>query len=440
MNTRKQQFLEDLAEAKDYPKELYLSLDRLDKRLKHEKRQKRLLYGGLPAFAASFLFILLLNTNITFARALYEVPFLSRIAESVIYNTSLKSAIENEHIQYVNLKGLHKDMPLNLPYVISDERNLLLFFEVPKVSDNLAEGSFMIQVESMTDLDSGEKIHHGYTISASGFDFEYEDLESVLSEVLISFVEVAMPRNLGLTVTLNHFGYEGAHRRSLGYYRYAFNLTLQDPKPTKILSMDQEVMLEGQRILFEELTLFPTGSELTYRLPSDNTMDLMLHFTKELDGVSMPLGSSGAMFQDLPDGTHITWLRMQDNYFSPPKTRTLVLESYSMVPKDRAPLTLNLAEGFLEENPYGLRFHSLERHEDGYSFFIETEGTYALPPISFITNDAGEVLHTTSESLRGDHLFGFTLKGSPPKTLSVEVALGPLITLEDPIFIPLPTE
>jgi len=171
MRKNKELFAKAISSSKEYPDALYQSTERLEKRLKKERRQKRILFTTLPSFTAAMLFVILVNNNIAFARSLKDVPILNKLTEYVMYNTSLKSAVENDHIQYVNLEDTDEDLTLSLPYVISDERNLILFFDVPSDFLKNDHEDVMISREKIIDRDTAKVIDKGYISYSSSLGY-----------------------------------------------------------------------------------------------------------------------------------------------------------------------------------------------------------------------------------------------------------------------------
>src|SRR5690554_266671 len=197
-------------ESEDYPDALYETTDRLELRVRKEKRKKRLLYTSIPTTAAALLFVILMNTSVVFARAMADIPILSRISELVMYNESLKSAVENRNIQYVNLKAENGDLELKLPYVIADSRNLVLFLEMPENLVLSGDEVYVVNIDYLRDLSNDNFISDGF-FSNSG---SYITGQNPLMQVNIEFVEEdlhrfsiqeGLPQNFELSLSLQKY-------------------------------------------------------------------------------------------------------------------------------------------------------------------------------------------------------------------------------------------
>lgn len=446
MRKNKEQFAKAISSSKEYPDALYQSTERLEKRLKKERRQKRILFTTMPSFTAAMLFVILVNNNIAFARSLKDVPILNKLTEYVMYNTSLKSAVENDHIQYVNLKDTDEDLTLSLPYVISDERNLILFFDVPSDFLKNDHEDVMISREKITDRDTGKVIDKGYLSYSSSLGYLEESKEtSHLSQLNIDFAEVAMPRNLTVEVTLTKSSHEDSIRKTLAEYHFSYDLSLEPPKDPKIYELNQTVWIEDQEILLEKLTQYPTMSLFTYSIKNSNTMDITMSMDFYNDGVLTPLNTTGYLtqYEDSPDGKTTITMRIQDNYFKVPEERLLKIHSYTMVPKDRKPLKVNLEEKTLEDNPYGILLKDITTEDNVTTItFHTTENYHSLPFKS--TRDGKEsikqALYTSYTEDLNNKTYSYSFQDVIGDVLYFDVADGPLKTLREPILVPIPME
>ena len=446
MRKNKEQFAKAISSSKEYPDALYQSTERLEKRLKKERRQKRILFTTLPSFTAAMLFVILVNNNIAFARSLKDIPILNKLTEYVMYNTSLKSAVENDHIQYVNLKDTDEDLTLSLPYVISDERNLILFFDVPSDFLKNDHEDVMISKEKITDRDTGKVIDKGYLSYSNSLGYLEESEEtSHLSQLNIDFVEVVMPRNLTVEVTLTKSSHEGSISKKLAEYRFSYDLSLEPPKDPKIYELNQTVWIEDQEILLEKLTQYPTMSLFTYSIKNSNTMDITMSMDFYNDGVLTPLNTTGYLtqYEDSPDGKTTITMRIQDNYFKVPKERLLKIHSYTMVPKDRKPLKVNLEEKTLEDNPYGILLKDITTEDNVTTITFHTSENYHSLPFKS-TRDGKEIiqqsLYTSYTEELNNKTYSYAFRDVIGDSLYFDVADGPLKTLREPILVPIPME
>ncbi len=432
----------------DYPDALYKNTDRLEQRIRKEKRKKRLLYTTIPTSAAALLFVILINTSIVFARTISEIPILSRISEMVMYNESLKSAVENRNIQYVNLKAVNDEMELSLPYVIADSRNLVLFLEMPENLEMKGNELYVVNIDHLKDLSNDNLISpHGF-FSYSG---SYVKGQDPLMQVAIEFVDQDMPgfsvpeglpQNLELTLSLHK--YERGNYTSLvplSVDSYKFELSLEPFKEPIIYPLDQEIILDGQKIRFTEMISYPVRSSITYEFPSDNDSDMSLSLSIIEDGERRPLGDY-AGYVGISEG-HTEYTRETDyirsNFFSPPKTRSLSIDGYSKIRKDERFLQISVMEKTLTPSPQGINLLDIVK-EDGqlHLTFSFSEAYTDLPIRSFLYGD--ELIEITGQEVRtenGKSTVRYSIKDQNYETLEVFVS-GPETILEEPILIPIP--
>lgn len=125
---------------------------------------------------------------LAFANAIAELPLIGNLAEYVKLDKSLSKAIENEHVQEVNLVAWDGNNRLLLPYVIADEKKLVLFFQMPEefitvdidnktITPNI-EGMELKQVIRETDNATLVFLTHRLKDDNFGmFNHDYEDVD-----------------------------------------------------------------------------------------------------------------------------------------------------------------------------------------------------------------------------------------------------------------------
>src|SRR5690606_32257757 len=112
-------------------------------------------------------------------------------------------------------------------------------------------------------------------------------------QLSIEFVEVAMPRNLVIEVSMEKSIYDGKSTKNLSKYTYSYDLSLEPFNEPKVYNLNQTVWIEDQEILLEKLTQYPTMTLFTYSIKNSNTKDLTFTMDFYNDGVLTPLNTSG---------------------------------------------------------------------------------------------------------------------------------------------------
>lgn len=430
-------------ESEDYPDALYETTDRLELRVRKEKRKKRLLYTSIPTTAAALLFVILMNTSVVFARTMADIPILSRISELVMYNESLKSAVENRNIQYVNLKAENGDLELKLPYVIADSRNLVLFLEMPENLVLSGDEVYVVNIDYLRDLSNDNFISDGF-FSNSG---SYITGQNPLMQVNIEFVEEdlhrfsiqeGLPQNFELSLSLQKYK-RGTDPEEglLSVEAFKFELSLDPFKEPVIYPLNAEVVIEGQKILFKEMVSYPVRSEIIFEYPEANDSDINLRLSLLEDGGMTSLNGY-AQIQRHHDGAARQTIHIRSDYFNPPKSRSISIDSYTIKPKNENSLyQIDLEKKTMNPEIDGIELSDIS-HEDGLLVFtFKASEQYPYSLISFFLGD-GQFIDIVKETRRSDYTYLYYIEDKEYETLEIIQSIGPEYTLEEPILIPIP--
>ncbi|NLB33651.1 MAG: DUF4179 domain-containing protein [Tissierellia bacterium] len=190
-----------LNESFKYPEDLSGIETRFKNRIMKDKRKKRTIFSSMSAIAASILFILLINISPAFANAVAEFPVIGKLAEYVKLDKSLSKAIENEYVQEVNLVAWDGNNKLLLPYVIADEKKLVLFFQMPEDFKQEPNQWVNIFLKNMTDSDTGEEVE-GYGYSTSGLSLESREENYGFIMQDYHFTEGKLPKSIDVEVEI----------------------------------------------------------------------------------------------------------------------------------------------------------------------------------------------------------------------------------------------
>lgn len=384
---------EDLTQAYSYPAELNQLTTNLEKRIKKERRRKSTLYGSLSVMAASLFFILLVNTSTSFAYALSDIPILNRISQMVIFDESLKSAIDNELIQYVGLKDINEEKVLKLPYVIADERNLVLFFQTDDSSLELGE-SYEVELNSVRDIATGELFSEGF-ISTSFMTTNNPAEDLGLIQVGNLFVDVPLPQHIDISVTLIRSKFvEGEYIR-IYEKTFKYTLKLKDFEKPKIYSIDKEYTFEGVRLTFDKIQAYPTGTEIHYTTSKENEDEFSPQFDLLEDGRQFPL-SYNWIHQKYFEEYHEHVLRIDNNLFSEPSSRTLILRGYNYLKESEQYISLDVEEEVLSRPIENMELLNVSQQKETTTLVFRAESSTSEPPIIFFQDEKGNQLNIKS--------------------------------------------
>lgn len=379
-------FEKELSSAQTYPEELNHLAHRLEQRIKKEHGRKKTFYGSMTMMAASLFFILLVNTSTSFVYAVSEIPILNRISQMLLFDESVKSALENDYIQYVGLSETQGETTLKLPYVIADERNLLLFFQTNE--KQLAPGEmYEVDFTSFRDKNTGKIYSQGFiSLGYMTADNPEEDLG--LMRLRVFFPDLILPREIEITITLlKTVNIESEFTRN-SRDTFTFDLSLREFEEPKIYPIEKELIIEGKRITMDRMEVYPTGCTLHYKTWKTNQDELTLQFNVVKDGLRSTLSSnfySTSFYDEYDEHT----LRIEDNYFNQPKTRSLLISSYYFLAEDQQYVNLDVANKTLSRPIENMELLDVTHQENLTTLVFRAESPTSEPPIRFFTDEKG---------------------------------------------------
>ena len=306
--------------------------DRVRRRVRQQKKRRLgVSFGSVAAAAAGF--VLAVNLLPTFALACGRVPVLRELAAAVAFSPSLSAAVANDYGQAVGQSQTVDGMTLTLDSVIADERQVVAFYR--------ADTDLYTQIScEMTDQ-NGAPLQNISCISGSDSDdvrqFEIHAIAG--QEIPAAFclrLSLKLSDDRGETVAV--------------YGPYVFELTLDRSKsaPERVLTPDQTVELDGQRLTVETVRLNLTRTAVTVSTDPANTawlVDLDFHFVGP-DGTVYDVPDGSLAATGSPDTPEMLTYYWQSLYFTgDPTDLRLVLDGTLWLEKDAAPVVVDLTDG-----------------------------------------------------------------------------------------------
>lgn len=327
-----------LSQAHCYPD----GLDKVEERLlcRSRRRRRRRIGSELATAAVLCLFVLLVNTSSAFAGAVCDLPVIGQLANLVRFDKSLRGAVENEYIQAVGLKAEDRGCVLQIPYVIADEKNLVLFVKTPKKTP-WDEPGYRLELS----VDSIRSAQTGEDLEGFGYETVYTDTDALtdtdgLSVWRFYFLDAPTPRDLLLSVRLSISDDTGQQKEEDRYFQFA--LSLNPFAEAKTYELQQQLHVLGQSFTVERLILYPTTTEVVISYPDDN--DAMIK------GFDLAVTENGR--EVLRQGNGITasydetggkiHLFLESNYFDPDAPRQLSIRGLNLIPKSEEFVTIDL--------------------------------------------------------------------------------------------------
>lgn len=460
MKDRRQEWVDLLEESNKYPEGLLEVEDRLEKRLSKRHKKRSAFYSSLSAVAAVFIFVVLVNTSAAFADGISQIPLLGKLAEYVKFDKSLSYAIENDYVQKVDLTAFDGQEQLMLPYVIADEKNLVLFFQLPEDFKQTSEEWVHIGLEKMVNRDTGEEVE-GFSYATSDLSKEgreqnhsfvlqrYHFSESTLPASIVIDVKVEISIHNGSLETedVAHTTEENFDRSRIERGAFRFQIDFDDFAEPIIYDIGKEYIVFDQQLTLEEMKVYPTGIEVTFTFPEENTAWIKgLNLEIKKDREVLQKGFNGLVA--ISDNEN-RWIKafIESDYFDKPKKKQLIIGGMRILDKDEEFITIDLnnktisptvSDIELEEVKIGegkadLVFSTEVQNNDGFGMFHfdymdQEENPHRL-------KGEGSTIGDNSEMKTS-----ITVVYPPSGRVILQRSLAPMRVLEKPVKIDIPVQ
>ena len=255
-----------IEQASEYPEGLSGVEDRLKARIAGGRKKRKAVFGSLSAVAAALIFVVLVNVNTAFADSIADLPLIGDLAEFVKFDKGLSNAIKNDYVQKVDLIAWDGDKQLLLPYVIADEKNLVLFFRLPKEFELKENQAALVSLQEMKNGDTGEEITGA---SSHSLALSSEDAEKGAGFLLQGyyFTDGNLPQSVRLKVNLEVEA--SVISRTIG--TFSFEIHFKEFAKPRIYEFQKEYSILGQQLTLEEVKVYPAGTEVSFTFPDGNS-------------------------------------------------------------------------------------------------------------------------------------------------------------------------
>lgn len=372
-----QDFSEDMDGMDDIPAELAAGLSEaklqvlsepvppeLDKYIQRGltrgvKVQKSRRFRRWGAVAACFLlavFITSARVSPALAEVLRQIPGLGYIVELINFDKGLQAAVENDYIVPLGISDEHEGIVFTVDGMIVDEGSLVIFYTI----DRSGAGSPVELAEVELFDDQGEPVQQvALTYSIMAEADEHKE-NQVHAKIHVNFNEkTVIPPAIHLKVKLRNSDRE-RHAEFLPELPSVWGVVLPVDKELfagmkKVYEVNQRVIIEGQRITFEKLVIYPTRMALNVAYDPANSKkifafdDLTLVNEQGEAWGQIVNGMSGSR----QDENHET-IFFQSNYFTEPQKLYLRGKSIRALDKDKTKLVFDPDGKKILESPPGL--------------------------------------------------------------------------------------
>lgn len=362
------------------------SLDeRLEQAIKQGARQerisKRIRSVAAAVLGMAAMFVMLVNSSVSFALAASRVPIVGALVEAVVLDPSLKAAVAHEYVQLIDKTYTQDGVTLEMEYLIADPKNLSVFYRVydaegrditlrrtlkDETGDEIsASGSYG---QEMLEREPGEK---NWLTQLKTF-FRGENAEHPIYYWKFHIDE--LPEQLQIEAEV--YQYAGVTEFPLDIcFEVPIAIEPQFLKSVKTFPVNQTVSVLGQKLTIDTIDVYPTNTRIAWHTAPENDSWLTylpFYLTNEagirVDGIRNGVSAVGG---DMNTGEGEVWL--ESAWYDTVESLTLHLDDAAVLPKDTPPAILH-EDGTLT----GLPAYIKQIPSDGFSDFdvLTQKGTY----------------------------------------------------------------
>lgn len=351
------------------------------------KMRKQLIWRPLATAAVMFIvFVLLVNFSAPVAYAMSKVPILSELAEAVKFSRSLSDAVENDHVQMMELSKTKEGVTAEIVYLIVDKKQVNVFYRLSSESYNDLGAEYDVDVKSS---------HYLYDNSI------WAETDGELRSFTVEFTNGDVPDKLDVQLKVFDYILSGADE-----YITEFEFLLEfDPKLTigRIVPVNKQIEMNGQLVTITDVEVYPTHIRINIESAQTNTLWLKgLDFYIETDdGMKFEAASTGLI--STGTGEYFTSYRADSTYFYDAKSMELVITGAEWLDKAGDRLYLNLSTGECGDLPEGIEFVSVEDSGDAkrisFKARLMSGGRYQLFSNMFYDSEGNGYVIDISEML-----------------------------------------
>ncbi|HIW31754.1 MAG TPA: DUF4179 domain-containing protein [Candidatus Paenibacillus intestinavium] len=291
-------------------------------RAKRERtRGKQLIWIRNASIVMGILIIFFTSLRISpvFASTVAKIPGLDRVVDLITWDKGIEDIMDQQYFEELNTTVQNNDLSLTVDSVIADESGMIIFYTL--------EASYDISRLNMSEINiiqNGEPLQAGY--SYSGFSADPTNIIKDQIEVHVS--ESMSYENTNFILEL---GFKDEQNT-----KFSIPFALQQPVAnTRHYELNKEIIIDGQRLTVQSLSISPLRAQVKLMIDEHNTMQLLQfrdmklvdEHGEEWGGIRNGVSGTGS----IRDGE--VGYNMQSNYFREPEQLTLHLGSIEALPK-----------------------------------------------------------------------------------------------------------
>ena len=366
-----------------------------------KRRRKWIIRPALSLVCVLACFVLLINVSAPAASACSRIPVLKELTELLLFNRfnqSMKTAIENDYVQTLNLQQTDNGITVYLDYVIADQRQVNIFYHVTR-ENHEEPAPDKLQITSVEFyLENGEKARastmwNNDLTELSGINMrtltvDFYDEDAAVPAVLFLKMNIA-----GFRIPEEDDSFKTAPSDDEILASFEFNIHF-DPQfyntEGKILKINQDFVLDNQKFTLTSVEIHPTYLQFNLESASENRLwlkGLTFHLTNE-KGEAFESKNHGISSLGAPDSPEFLSYRAESPWFYDAESLRLTLTGAVWKTKDSKNFLLNLKTGKTEGQPDFVRNISITQEDEGKIIAITSTPFHNGGILSFSCYDA----------------------------------------------------
>ncbi len=401
----------ELKNLKEKYNNVDISLDEIDEaiqigfqkaketKLVTKPKRKSKIWSIVAAAILLLGFLTSIRVSPTFADYLTNIPGMEKIVELIRDDKGLISAVENKYAQEINISQEKSGIKVTINSVIADEQGIVIFYTIDAKE---TQHNFNIKEVSLKPSNGEELREH-----SSSFDLPVEDeLNTYTSKIEYFFQKTNEQHDFNLDLKIK--SKEISEQFSIPF-------SLKNLEKTKqIYELNKTVMIEGQKITIEKVTIYPLRVAVQVKMDQNNSKKI-LDFTEfkllDQNGEVWSKITNGTTANILSDNERIIYL--QSNYFKDPKELYLVISKLQAVDKDEEYILVDTEKQQILKQPKGNYLTDLKKEGLDLKFTLNTKKEFHYSLVESIFDANGKEVETSGVSTEyhdgGKQVVGITI-------------------------------
>lgn len=293
---------------------------------------------------------------------------IGKIYDLIRDDKGMLSALEHEYYEEIGVSEKKNGIEFVIDGAIADESRLILFYTVKTDKKQKEIKASEIEIKN---LDQG-------VMDISSFSDEFNHQSDLGERSFSGKIEYSFNKPL----TAKEYQLDLEIKGDVEKEKFSLNFILKNEfKEKKTYSINKTVTLEGQKIDFIDVTVYPLRVGVHFKIDPDNTKKILqledLQLVDE-NGETWLSIMNGLSAIQVEEGEFIYYL--QSNYFKEPKELYLVFNRVQAVDKEYSQIVVDIEKEEILKQPKGNMLRDLEvsRNQIGFKLFTEKEFPYSI--------------------------------------------------------------